>query len=142
MIYIGSDHGGFLIKEYIVKYFNNKNLDFIDFGTNSQDSIDYPIIAKKVSIEISNNPQHLGILVCGTGIGMSIVANRFKNVRAALCWNKHIATLTKEHNNANILCLPGRFLSIIETEEILNAFFEAKFQLGRHEERIKNIENE
>ena len=142
MIIIGADHGGFLLKEFIKSYLYNKGYDFDDIGTYSLNSVDYPDFAHIVASNISCNKNNIGILVCGTGNGVNIVANKYKNVRSALCWNEIISKYAKEHNNANIICLPGRFLTLIEAEKILDSYFNAQFESGRHQKRINLIENE
>ena len=110
MIAIGSDHAGYELKEKIKEYLNDNDINYIDFGTNSTDSCDYPDFAKEVSKYVSQNENSQGILVCGSGIGVSIVANKIKNVRAALCYSSECAELSRKHNNANVLCLGARFI--------------------------------
>ncbi len=142
MVIIGADHGGFLIKEHIKNFLQKNNVDFVDIGTNSEDSVDYPIYSHKVAIMVSENNKNIGIIVCGSGNGVNIAANKHKNIRSALCWNDEIAKLAKQHNNANIICLPGRYLSLLESEKIIDAFLKAEFEGGRHQNRINLIENE
>jgi ribose 5-phosphate isomerase B len=138
-IAIGSDHAGFELKEQIREWLINQGLDLKDFGTNSLDSVDYPDFAHAVSTEVENGAYELGILICGTGIGVDMVANKHQGIRSALCWNKDISKLAKSHNNANVICLPGRFVSIDEAKEILNTFFNTEFEGGRHQNRINKI---
>jgi ribose 5-phosphate isomerase B len=143
MIYIGSDHGGYLIKEHIKTYLNINKIDFEDCGTNSELSVDYPEFAHKVANSVSRDLNNsLGILVCGSGNGVNITANKHKNIRSALCWNSEIAALAKQHNNANIIALPGRFISTLEAEKIIHTFLNSTFEAGRHQNRINLIENE
>ena len=145
MIAIGSDHGGYLLKEEVKKYLDEKEIPYIDFGTDSEDRVDYPIYAEKVAKAIQNNECEKGILICGTGFGVSIVANKFKGIRCASCWNEEVAKLLKGHNDANIIALPGRFINISQAVTILRAWLATEFMGGRHSERvqmIKDIENE
>ena len=145
MIAIGSDHGGYLLKEEVKKYLDEKEIPYIDFGTDSEERVDYPIYAEKVAKAIQNNECEKGILVCGTGFGVSIVANKFKGIRCASCWNEEVAKLLKGHNDANIIALPGRFINISQAVTILRAWLSTEFMGGRHSERvqmIKDIENE
>ncbi len=145
MIAIGSDHGGYLLKEEVKKYLDEKEIPYIDFGTDSEERVDYPIYAEKVAKAIQNNECEKGILICGTGFGVSIVANKFKGIRCASCWNEEVAKLLKGHNDANIIALPGRFINISQAVTILRAWLATEFMGGRHSERvqmIKDIENE
>ncbi len=139
MIAIGCDHGGFEIKEKIRIYLENNHIIFKDFGTNGTASVDYPEFAKKVSESVSSGESKFGILICGTGIGVSIAANKIKGIRAALCHNVHYAQMAKKHNDANILCLGGREITDKEAIDIVNAFLNTKFESGRHEKRISQI---
>lgn len=143
MIYIGSDHGGYLIKEHIKTYLTINKIDFEDCGTNSELSVDYPVFAHKVANSVSGDLNNsLGILVCGSGNGVNITANKHKNIRSVLCWNSEIAALAKQHNNANIIALPGRYISTLEAEKIIHTFLNSTFEAGRHQNRINLIENE
>lgn len=143
MIHIGSDHGGFLIKEHIKNYLASKQIDFIDYGTNSEKSVDYPEFAHLVAKAVSSDLNHsVGIIVCGSGNGVSITANKHKGVRCALCWKAEIAALAKQHNNANMISIPGRFVTVMESEHIVEAFLHSTFEGGRHINRINMIENE
>lgn len=141
MIAIGSDHGGFNLKEEIKKYFDENNIKYIDYGTYSEERTDYPIYAEKVVKSIQNNECDKGILVCGTGFGMTIIANKFKGIRCASCWNEDVAKLFKEHNNGNVIALPGRFIDISQAVNILNAWLNAEFMEERHTQRLQMIEN-
>ncbi len=134
-ISIASDHAGFQLKEDLKKHFKN-DYDFVDYGTDSSESVDYPDFAHKLAKQISKKKESLGILICGSGIGMSIVANRYKYVRAALCLNENMAKLSREHNNANILVLGSRLISCEEAIKCLIMFFKSKFEGNRHQARL------
>ncbi|MCH5211138.1 MAG: ribose 5-phosphate isomerase B [Oscillospiraceae bacterium] len=139
MIAIGSDHGGFELKEHIKKYLTEKGIEIKDFGTHSEQSVDYPDCARPVCEAVLKEECERGILICGTGIGISMAANKFKGIRAALCTNVFSAKMAKEHNNANIICLGGRVTGRELAFMIVDAFMDAEFQGGRHAERIKKI---
>lgn len=141
MIGIGSDHGGFHLKEEIIKYLKDNNIPFKDYGTYSTDAVDYPIYGKKVANDVANGTLEKGILICGTGIGISISANKVKGVRAALCHDVFSAKATREHNNANILCMGERVIGVGLAIEIVKAFLETPFSNDeRHIRRINMIE--
>lgn len=139
MIAIGSDHAGYELKEKIKRCLKENNKAYIDFGTNSTDSCDYPDFAKEVSKYVSQNENSKGILVCGSGIGVSIVANKTKNVRAALCYSSECAELSRKHNNANVLCLGARFIDFETAKEIIKSFLNTDFEGGRHLNRVNKI---
>lgn len=139
MIAIASDHGGYALKEEIKKYFDEKEIPYVDFGTESEERTDYPVYAKKVAKAVQKNECDKGILVCGTGFGMTIVANKFKGIRCASCWNEDVAKLFKGHNNGNVIALPGRFINISQAVVILRAWLGAEFMDGRHAERLQMI---
>lgn len=144
-IAIGSDHGGFLLKEAIRKYFDDNKIFYEDFGTFSEESVDYPIFALKVAKEVASNSFDFGILCCGTGIGISIAANKVKKIRAAVCNDKFSAEMSRRHNNANVLCLGGRIITKEKAIDLVNVFLNTEFDAGRHLKRIeqiKKIENE
>jgi len=138
-ICIGADHGGFAIKQVISRYLISKSIEVSDFGTFIDDSVDYPVFAHSVAKAIHTGEFELGILVCSSGQGMAITANKYSNVRAALCWNNKISALSRQHNNANILVLPGRFISVEEAIEITEAFLAATFEGGRHQNWVSMI---
>jgi ribose 5-phosphate isomerase B len=138
-IAIGCDHAGSEMKEKVRKWLEEQRIDLKDFGTYSEQSVDYPDFAHKVSLEVEAGNFELGILICGTGIGVDMVANKHQGIRSALCWQKEIGQLAKTHNNANVICLPGRFISFDEARDILSAFFENEFEGGRHQGRIDKI---
>lgn len=139
-IAIGADHAGFKKKKISLQLLKKLNYSFIDFGTVSEERTDYPDYASKVAKAIIEKKCDAGILFCGTGIGMSIAANKFPGIRAAVCWNKKIAKLAKEHNNANILCVPARFLKTKEVIEIIKSWLTATFLNERHQRRLEKIE--
>lgn len=139
-IAIGADHGGFELKAKIVEYLKSNNIEFEDFGTSSNDSCDYPVFAKKVAIKVSSGEFDRGILVCGSGIGMSIVANKVKGIRAALCWNLSTAEFSRRHNDSNILCLGRRELDDNLAIEIVETWLHTNFEGGRHKRRVDMVE--
>ena len=137
-IHIGSDHAGVELKELIKKHFDGK-FEFEDEGTFTTESVDYPDFAHAVAQKVLEDGGSLGILICGTGNGMAITANKHAGIRAALCWTPEIAALAKQHNNANIIVLPARFIPSDVAIATLTAFFEAEFEGGRHQRRIDKI---
>ncbi|WP_448588377.1 ribose 5-phosphate isomerase B [Thermocrinis sp.] len=139
-IALGSDHAGFKLKEKIKELLLSKGHEVIDFGTNSTESTHYPLFAKEVAKAIQDGRAELGILICGSGIGMSITANKFPGVRAALCLNEYMARMSRMHNNANVLCLGERVVGDDLALSIVEAWLSASFEGGRHEKRIKLIE--
>ena len=138
-IAIGSDHGGYNLKEQIKKYLNEKGVEFKDFGTYTIDSCDYPDYAFKVGQVVATGQFEKGILICGTGIGISIAANKVKGVRAALCTETFSARMSREHNDANILCMGERVVGIGLAVEIVDTWLKAEFAGGRHTIRIDKI---
>lgn len=139
MIAIGADHGGFELKEQIKKIYEDK-LEFKDFGTYSTERADYPEIAYLVADSVANGECENGILICRTGVGMSIVANKVKGIRCALCYNEKVGSLCKEHNNANMISLPADMVTVDEAVNIINNWLNASFSGGRHEIRVNMIE--
>ncbi len=139
MVAIGSDHAGYELKEKIKKYFEENSIEFTDFGTFNLESCDYPVIAEKVGKSVSNKESEKGILICGAGIGMSITANKIKDVRAALCYEPELAVLERKHNNANVLCMGGRFTNFEKAKEIVKVFLNTDFEGERHQKRIDLI---
>ncbi|MEM4256936.1 MAG: ribose 5-phosphate isomerase B [Candidatus Diapherotrites archaeon] len=140
-IHLGSDHAGYKTKEYLKKKLEKTKNIIIDHGTFEQNQSDYPDYAKKVAEEVTKDKKSIGVLICGTGIGMSITANKIKGIRAANPFNEYTAKLAREHNNANIICLGGRTYSKRRAEKILEAFLKAKpSKEKRHKKRIKKIE--
>jgi ribose 5-phosphate isomerase B len=138
-IAIGSDHGGLELKEEITKYLKNKKISYKDFGTYTEDPVDYPDIARMVAKEVARKNFSFGILVCGTGLGMAIAANKIKKIRAATCHNVYTAQMARAHNNANILTLGGRVLTKTLALMIVDAFLTTPFEGGRHLKRVKKI---
>lgn len=137
---IGADHGGFELKENIVEYLNEHGICYKDFGCFSGDSCDYPEFGKYVASEVSQGNFSRGILVCGSGIGMSVVANKFKGVNAALCWNESTAKSARTHNNSNVLCLGQRQLEAGMGLKIVDIWLNTEFEGGRHQKRVDMIE--
>ncbi len=136
-IIIGSDHGGFEMKEHVLAYLRDQGHEIEDVGCYSMDSVDYPEIAEKVCVAVQGDADNLGILICGTGIGMSLAANRHRDIRAALCHEAYTAKMSREHNNANILCLGGRVLGVEVALDIVRAWLKTSFAGGRHQRRIE-----
>lgn len=134
MIYIGSDHAGFSLKTQVLSHFP----EFVDLGTNSAASCDYPIYAHSLCLSVAQDDSNLGILICGSGTGMCISANKHPKIRAANCWNTEIARLAREHNNANVLTLASRFLTDQDAFAIINVFINTKF--SNEERHIKRVE--
>lgn len=139
MIAIGSDHGGYELKEHVKKHLVENGVEVKDFGTFSEASVDYPDCAKPVCEAVINGEAERGILLCGTGIGISIAANKYKGIRAALCSDVYSATMAKQHNNANILCLGGRVTGRELAFMIVDTWLKTEFEGGRHADRIKKI---
>ncbi len=137
MIAIGSDHGGYLLKEEIKKHLEEKGYKFKDFGTDSTASCDYPVYAEKVCNAIQSGECDKGILVCGTGIGMSMCANKCKGIRAAVCGDHFSAEFTRKHNNANVLCLGAHVIGAGVAMQLVDIFLTTEFEGGRHEKRIE-----
>lgn len=140
-IAIGSDHGGYEYKEQIVSHLKGKGYECVDVGTYSTDSCDYPVIARAVTTKITTGEADRGILICGTGIGMSIVANKVKGIRAALCGDTFSARASRAHNNSNVLCLGERVIGINLAMDIVDIWLESKFEGGRHQRRVDMMEN-
>ena len=134
-IFIASDHAGYEMKTALNEHFSS----FIDLGTNSFDSVDYPDFAHKLTREILKNEGSYGILICGTGVGMSIAANRSKGIRAGLVNNVEVARLVRQHNDANVLVIPGKFMEAEEAINCVQTFIETQFEEGRHTQRIEKI---
>ena len=140
-IAIGSDHGGYEYKEQIVSHLKEKGYECVDVGTYSTDSCDYPVISRAVTTKITTGEADRGILICGTGIGMSIVANKVKGIRAALCGDTFSARASRAHNNSNVLCLGERVIGINLAMDIVDIWLESKFEGGRHQRRVDMMEN-
>lgn len=139
MIAIGSDHGGLELKEELKKHLDSKGVSYKDFGTHTTESCDYAIIAKELAGAVAKGEFEKGILVCGTGIGMSIAANKIRGIRAACCSDYFSAKYTRLHNDANILCMGGRVVGAGLATEMLDVFLNTEFEGGRHQRRIDQI---
>ena len=139
-ILVSNDHAGVELKNAVKELLENKGYVVENLGDNSGESVDYPDIIHPLAKEISQNREKKGIIMCGTGNGVSMVANKYKGVRAGLCWSKEIAALIRQHNDANVLSLPARFLSTKEALEIVEVFLETDFEGGRHERRVDKID--
>lgn len=138
-IVIGSDHAGFELKEELIKYLEDQDYDIIDKGTYNKERADYPDFAHAVANAVVTDDGETGILICGSGNGIAMTANKHTGIRCAICWNKEIAKLARAHNNANILALPARFVSIDLAKEILDIFLSTEFEGGRHAARVEKI---
>ena len=139
---IASDHAGFALKESLKARLTALGFEVQDLGTGSEASTDYPDYAHPLAEEVSTGEVTRGVLICGTGLGMSYAANRHAHVRAAVAWNPEVAALARQHNNANVLVLPARFVTPVEAEAILQAWLDTPFDGGRHERRVEKIELE
>ena len=136
-IAIGGDHAGFEYKEVLKKYL--VDYDVKDFGPHSADSVDYPDFAHPIAEAVENNEFTYGILLCGSANGVAITANKHQGIRAGLCWEKEVALLVRKHNNANVLCIPARFVSEDQAKEITQTFLNTDFEGGRHQNRVEKI---
>ena len=140
MIAIGSDHGGYKLKEEIKKYLEEKEIEYTDCGTFNEESVDYPEIAKAVSLEVQNGECEKGIIICRSGIGMSMVANKFKGIRCAKCNDEEEAKFSRMHNNSNLLALGADYMDVNKAIRIVRTWIATEFEGGRHEARVKMIE--
>ena len=136
---IGCDHGGYELKEYIKIKIAESGYSVRDFGTYTPDSMDYPDVAHPVASAVNSGQYQMAVLICGSGNGVCMTANKYSGIRAALCWKTELAMLAREHNDANILCLPGRFISQYEALNAVLAFLTTEFEGGRHKPRIEKI---
>lgn len=139
-IAIGADHGGFELKQQLIPFLHGKGLELLDLGTDSSDSVDYPLFGEAVAEAVSQKRADLGIVICGTGIGISIGANKVPGIRAALVTSPEMASLARQHNNANILALGGRILSLETAKACISAWLNAEYEGGRHQRRLDLIE--
>ena len=139
ILVIGADHGGFEMKEFLKKGLLEAGFEIKDFGTNSEESVDYPDIIHPLANAINKGQYLRGIILCGSGNGAQITANKYSNVRAALCWNEEQARLSREHNNANIMSLPGRAIDFEQALKMVLIFLETEFEGGRHARRVSKI---
>jgi ribose 5-phosphate isomerase B len=138
-IAIGNDHAGTTYKYNIIEVLEHKKVEVHNFGTNTEDSVDYPDFVHPVATAVSNEKVDFGILLCGTANGVAITANKYKKIRAGICWNVDIVKLIRQHNNANILCIPSRFVSVEDALLMVDVFIQTKFDGGRHQNRINKI---
>lgn len=138
-VVLGGDHAGFDYKKEIIDFLNQLGVQTSDVGPYSCDSVDYPDFAHPVATSVENKESDLGILICGSGNGVAMAANKHQGIRAALCWQAELAQLSRQHNNANVLCLPARFISLDLAKECVKAFIETPFEGGRHENRVNKI---
>jgi ribose 5-phosphate isomerase B len=138
-IAIGCDHAGYEYKEALVPYLKQQGYEVFDFGTNSPVSVDYPDYVHPVCKAIEQHKADIGILLCGSANGVCITANKYAHIRAALCWMKEIAELARQHNNANVLCIPARFTALEQTKGIVYTFLNTNFEGGRHQTRVEKI---
>jgi len=138
-VVIGADHAGYEYKEAVKKHLEGLGFSMSDKGTNSTDSVDYPDFAHPVAHAVADGSASWGILICGSGNGVCITANKHAGVRAALCWNEELASLARQHNNANVLCIPARFVTLEVALQMVEAFVKTAFEGGRHEKRTAKI---
>lgn len=138
-IAIGCDHAGYAYKESIKQFLEKAGYIVKDFGTHSLESVDYPDYVHPLAESIDKKENDYGVLICGSGNGVAMTANKYPNVRAALCWKKEIAALARQHNDANVICLPARFVSLDETQKMLTVFLTTSFEGGRHQKRVNKI---
>lgn len=138
-IALGSDHAGFKLKVKVKEHLESRGIEVNDFGTSSEESTDYPDYAHLVSNEIETGNIPMGILICGSGNGINMAANKHKGIRAALCWNREVAEMARLHNDANIISLPARYITVNEAIEMVDAFLSTDFEGGRHQKRIDKI---
>ncbi len=138
-IVIGSDHAGFEDKERIKRRLDQLGIEYEDVGTDSTESVDYPIYARRVAEKVASGAVESGILVCGSGNGMQIAANKVRGIRAALAWNEETARLARQHNDANVLSVPARMISPEEADRVVESFLNAEFEGGRHARRVSEI---
>ena len=138
-IAVGSDHAGFDYKEDLISFLEGKSLAFKDFGTHSKDSVDYPDFAHPVANAVEDGKAAFGILICGSANGVAITANKHQGIRAAICWGEELAQLARAHNNANIICIPARFVREGDVEKMVGIFMTTDFEGGRHLRRVEKI---
>ncbi len=138
-IAIGCDHAGYEYRERIIQFLEEQEITALDKGTDSADSVDYPDFVHPVADAVEENVADLGIIICGSGNGAAMTANKHQNIRAALCWNTELAELARQHNNANILSIPARYVSIEEAIDMVDAFLKTDFEGGRHARRVGKI---
>jgi ribose 5-phosphate isomerase B len=138
-IAIGNDHAGPDYKFAIVKLLETRHIEVINYGTDTLESVDYPDFANPVAKSVNKGDVDFGILICGSANGVAMTANKYANVRAGICWTKEITSLTRQHNNANIICIPSRFTSLQQAVGMVETFLDTKFEGGRHHKRVEKI---
>ena len=138
-ISIGNDHAGTDYKFAIIKLLESKGIEVTNYGTDSNDSVDYPDFVHPVAKDVVNKSADFGILICGSANGVAMTANKYQEIRAGLCWNKEIVELTRQHNNANVLCIPERYTAIPQALQMVETFLNTKFEGGRHQNRVNKI---
>lgn len=138
-ISIGNDHAGPEYKEAIIKHLETRGYTVINYGTDTTDSVDYPDFVHPVASDVNDNKVDFGILICGTANGVAMTANKYQHVRAGVCWTNEITELTRQHNNANIICIPARFTSIPQAVKMVDTFLDTQFEGGRHQKRVDKI---
>lgn len=138
-IAIGNDHAGTQYKKEIVELLKQRGIDVTNYGTNNDDSVDYPDFVHPVANDVETKKADFGIIICGSGNGANMTANKHQGVRSALCWNKEITQLAREHNDANVLSIPARFVSLPQAEDMVKTFLDTAFEGGRHQNRVAKI---
>ncbi len=138
-ISIANDHAGTEYKLFLQNYLTNLGHEVINFGTDSSESVDYPDFAHPLANSITNQETELGILICGSGNGIAMSANKHADIRAAICWNEELAALARQHNNANVICIPARFVSQELAQKMIETFLKTAFEGGRHQRRVEKI---
>ena len=138
-IAIGGDHAGFDLKQEVIKHLEENGHSVQDYGTDSKDSVDYPDYVHPLAEAVTNGQHETGILICGSANGVAMSANKHQGIRAAICWNEEITRLARQHNNANIICLPARFVTLEEALSMVDIFLSTEFEGGRHQRRVEKI---
>jgi ribose 5-phosphate isomerase B len=138
-IAIGGDHAGFDYKETLIAFLKEKGLTYKDFGSHSKDSVDYPDFAHPVALAVESGEYAFGILICGSANGVAITANKHQHIRAAICWAEELASLARQHNNANVICIPARFVTVDIAKAMVGLFIDTPFEGGRHANRVNKI---
>lgn len=139
IIGLASDHAGFELKQFVIEYLTSKKRDYNDYGTYNQESCDYADFAHPLAIAVENGDFEFGIAICGSGNGINMTLNKHQKIRAALCWDSELAKLAREHNNANVLVLPARFIEKEDAKQIIEEFLNGVFEGGRHQQRIEKM---
>jgi ribose 5-phosphate isomerase B len=138
-IAIGADHAGFDQKQYLISFFEERKIAYKDFGSFSKDSVDYPDVAHPLASAVESGQYAFGILLCGSANGVAITANKHQSIRAAICWNEELAKLSRQHNDANIICIPARFVTETMAQKMVEIFMQTAFEGGRHQNRVSKI---